>query len=80
MEGGAWLKSRFGYPTGREAVSIPKDTPIRMRTTYGVGVFIARDRSAERGFRIVTAHPMNDDAENENKSDAFIHIGDINEY
>ena len=71
---GAWLKSRFGYPTGREAVSIPENTPIRMRTTYGVGVWITHDRSAERGFRIITAYPMNDDA-NENKSYLFIYWG-----
>jgi hypothetical protein len=73
----ALLKSRFGYPTGRKAVSIPKDTPIRMRTTYGVGIWIVHDRSAERGFRIVTAYSRNDDDENENKSAAFIYEGEF---
>lgn len=69
------IKSRLGYPTGREAVSIPKDTPIRMRTTYGVGVWIVHDRSVERGFRIISAYPRNDDDENENKSGGFIYAG-----
>ncbi|SFG61602.1 RNase A-like domain-containing protein [Methylobacterium gossipiicola] len=73
----AWLKSRFGYPTGREAVSIPKDTPIRMRTTYGVGIYIVHDRSAERGFRIITAFPMNDDEEVEKKSSTYLDLQEI---
>lgn len=76
-EKGALIKSRLGYPTGREAVSIPKDTPIRMRTTYGVGVWIIHDRSVERGFRIISAYPRNDDDENENKSGGFIHAGEF---
>lgn len=74
---GALLKSRFGYPTGREAVSIPKDTPIRMRTTYGVGVLIVHDLTAARGLRIITAYPRNDDDEDENKSDTFTYVGDF---
>jgi hypothetical protein len=73
----ALLKSRFGYPTGREAVSIPKDTPIRMRTTYGVGIWIVHDRSTERGFRIITAYPRNDDDEGEKKSNPYIDIQEI---
>ncbi len=73
----AWLKSRFGYPTGREAVSIPKDKPIRMRTTYGVGFFIVHDSSVEKGFRIITAFPMNDDDEGENKSSTYRDLQEI---
>lgn len=68
----ALIKSRLGYPTGREAVSIPEDTPIRMRTTYGVGVCIVHERSMGRGFRIITAFPMNDNGEGEkNQTDTL---------
>lgn len=59
LEEMAFLESRFGYETGREAVSIPRNTPIRMRKTYGVGVLIAHDPSNSKGFRIITAYPNN---------------------
>ncbi|WP_144762891.1 hypothetical protein [Methylobacterium dankookense] len=44
-----------------------------MRTTYGVGAFIVHDRSVERGFRIITAFPMNDD-EGERKSSSYLDL------
>lgn len=55
----AFIQARFGYPTGREAVSIPSDSPIRVRTTYGVTMFIVHDSTSDKGFRIITAYPEN---------------------
>ncbi|WP_170267650.1 RNase A-like domain-containing protein [Methylobacterium oxalidis] len=57
----AFLQTWFGYSTGREAVSISMGTPIRIRTTYGVAIFMVHDPDAERGFRIITAYPENAD-------------------
>ncbi|WP_245259337.1 RNase A-like domain-containing protein [Methylobacterium sp. 77] len=55
----AFLKSRFGYKTGREAYTAGQLEPY-MRTTYGVGIFILHDPGNPRGYRIHTAYPRND--------------------
>lgn len=55
----AFLKSRFGYKTGREAYTAGQLEPY-MRTTYGVGIFILHDPGNPRGYRIHTAYPRDD--------------------
>ncbi len=44
----AFLKSRFGYKTGREAYTAGQ-LELYMRTTYGVGIFILHDPGNPRG-------------------------------
>lgn len=55
----AFLTSRFGYKTGREAYTAGQLEPY-MRTTYGVGVYILHEPRNPRGYRIHTAYPRND--------------------
>jgi Bacterial CdiA-CT RNAse A domain len=56
-----FIKARFGFPTGREAVRLPKPgAEPYMRTTYGVGVGIRYDPRSPRGYRVHTAYPRND--------------------
>lgn len=56
-----FVKSRFGYKTGREAIGSrdPRAEPY-VRDTYGVGVEIAHDQRSPRGFTVITAYPRND--------------------
>jgi hypothetical protein len=52
---------RFGYQTGKEAYRDNETSPILIRPTYAVAVIIAHDdRRNGRGYRIITAFPMND--------------------
>ncbi|WP_244474528.1 RNase A-like domain-containing protein [Methylobacterium sp. Leaf85] len=55
----AFIKSRFGYRTGREAYTAGQLEPY-LRTTYGVGMYIVHDPGSPRGYRIHTAYPRND--------------------
>ncbi|WP_292510652.1 RNase A-like domain-containing protein [Methylobacterium sp.] len=55
----AFLKTRFGYKTGREAYTAGRLDPY-MRNTYGVGVYILHDPHGKNGFRVYTAYPRND--------------------
>lgn len=55
----AFITSRFGYRTGREAYTAGRLDPY-MRNTYGVGVFIVRDPASRNGYRVKTAYPRND--------------------
>ncbi|TXM67410.1 hypothetical protein FV226_21945 [Methylobacterium sp. WL12] len=55
----AFLTSRFGYRTGREAYTAGQIEPY-LRTTYGVGMYIVHDPGSSRGYRIHTAYPRND--------------------
>lgn len=55
----AFMKSRFGYKTGREAYTAGSLEPY-MRNTYGVGVFMIRDPGSGKGYRLHTAYPRND--------------------
>ena len=55
----AFLKSRFGYKTGREAYTAGRLDPY-LRDTYGVGVYILHDPRSKNGFRVDTAYPRND--------------------
>lgn len=58
-EDDAFLESRFGFKTGREAYTAGKLQPY-MRTTYGVGIYILHDPRSPRGYRVHTAYPRND--------------------
>jgi len=55
-----FVTARFGYVTGREAFRPNPDAGPYLRNTYGVGVEIRRDTSAQRGYRVITAYPRND--------------------
>ncbi|TXN78952.1 hypothetical protein FV234_22025 [Methylobacterium sp. WL8] len=55
----AFLTSRFGYRTGREAYTAGQIEPY-LRTTYGVGMYIVHDPGSSRVYRIHTAYPRND--------------------
>lgn len=56
-----FVKTRFGYKTGREAIRLPQSgSQPHMRDTYGVGVLIRHDRTSPKGFRVHTAYPRND--------------------
>lgn len=58
-EDAAFITSRFGYKTGREAYTGGRLDPY-MRTTYGVGIFIVRDPKNRNGYRVHSAYPRND--------------------
>ena len=55
----AWLRHRFGYPTGREAFRSDAFAEPYMRNTYDVGVYIRHDSRAARGYTVITAYPLN---------------------
>jgi Bacterial CdiA-CT RNAse A domain len=55
------LVKRFGYPTGKEAFRRTGDSEPRVRTTYAVKVIILHDPRTERGYRVRTAFPVNED-------------------
>lgn len=57
---GAFITMEFSTPTGKEAYArTPRSEPY-MRTTYGVAALIIHDRQSPRGYRVLTAYPMND--------------------
>lgn len=52
---------RFGYDTGYEAYQPSVQVPPIIRTTYWVEIYITNDpRSGGKGYRVVTAYPMNE--------------------
>jgi hypothetical protein len=55
----AFMTSRFGYRTGREAYR-PEDSEPYIRDTYSVGVYILKDPRSSRGYRVQSAYPRND--------------------
>jgi hypothetical protein len=58
-QGEAVLEKRFGYMTGKEAFRAAPDAEPYIRNTYGVRVVIRHDDRVERGYRVLTAFPMN---------------------
>lgn len=58
---GEFVVKTFASPTGREAFSPPPYAQPYIRDTHSVAVVIAHDRAAKRGFRIISAYPMNPD-------------------
>jgi hypothetical protein len=55
-----FITHRFGSVTGREAYRENANAEPYLRNTYSVGVYIVRDTSSDRGFRVHTAYPRND--------------------
>jgi len=53
------VEASFGSPTGIEAYASTIRSQPRIRETYGVGVYIRRDPTARRGYRVITAYPRN---------------------
>jgi hypothetical protein len=56
------LDKRFGYPTGREAFRPIGDAEPYLRNTYAVRVIIDHDPRIDRGYRVRTAFPVNEDS------------------
>jgi hypothetical protein len=56
---GAQLDASFASPTGYEAYAKTERSTPYIRDTYGVRVFIVSDKNADKGYRILTAFPMN---------------------
>jgi hypothetical protein len=56
----ATLEHRLGYPTGKEAFRPDVDADPYIRKTYGVRVVIRHDPQSRRGYRLVTAFPVNE--------------------
>jgi hypothetical protein len=54
-----WLEMRFGYPTGKEALVTDESLEPRIRPTYNVGIEIIHDSGSSRGYRVLTAYPLN---------------------
>ncbi|WP_354041274.1 RNase A-like domain-containing protein [Devosia sp. UYZn731] len=63
IDGGKNLRilHRFGYDTGYEAYQPSVQVPPIIRTTYWVEIYITNDPwSGGKGYRVVTAYPMNE--------------------
>jgi hypothetical protein len=58
------LEWRFGFPTGIEAYWPRLEPPASIRNTYSVRVIVRADTSQPKGYRIVTAFPINPDPSN----------------
>ena len=57
----AFVTARFGSITGKEYYRKRGTSgPIRLRNTYGVGVYIIHDVNSPLGYRIRTAYPRED--------------------
>ncbi len=56
---GVRVDAFFRAPTGIEAFAENTRVQPRIRTTYGVGVFIRRDEKAPNGFTVISAYPRN---------------------
>lgn len=54
-----YIVYRFGFGTGYEAYRPDPDAEPYMRSTYAVAVVIWHDANSPRGFRVITAFPMN---------------------
>lgn len=55
----ALLEHRFGFRTGREVWSETNDSDAEIRWTFAIRLLMERDGISSRGFRIVTAFPVN---------------------
>ncbi len=55
----AIVDAKFSSPTGYEAFAKTERSTPYIRDTYGVRVIIVRDPSSPKGYRILTAFPMN---------------------
>jgi hypothetical protein len=55
----AIVDAKFSSPTGYEAFAKTERSTPYIRDTYGVRVIIVRDPSSPRGYRVLTAFPMN---------------------
>ena len=60
----AFLTTRFGFKTGREAYST-EDGVTYIRDTYGVEIEIRQDSRSPRGYSVYTAYLRNDGDQNE---------------
>jgi len=58
----AFITSTFSSVTGREAYRLTRraSSPIRLRTTYGVGTYIRHAPDMPNGFIIITSYPRNE--------------------
>lgn len=55
------ITHRLGYDTGYEAYQSATDVPPVIGTTYWVEMYVSHDsRPNGRGYRVITAYPMND--------------------
>jgi hypothetical protein len=53
------VESYFSSPTGIEAhAQTVRSRPV-IRDAFGVGVYIRRDISSPRGYRVISAYPRN---------------------
>jgi hypothetical protein len=55
----AIVDAKFSSPTGYEAFAKTERSTPYIRDTYGVRVIIVRDPSSPKGYRVLTAFPMN---------------------
>ncbi|WEK05494.1 MAG: hypothetical protein P0Y65_04350 [Candidatus Devosia phytovorans] len=63
---------RFGYNTGYEAYQPNQQILPVIRTTYWVEVWITHDPNPNsRGYRVITAYPMNDTPNETTKASVF---------
>jgi len=58
----AFITSTFSSITGQEAYRWPQraSSPVRLRTTYGVGTFIRHAPDMPNGFIIITSYPRDE--------------------
>jgi len=58
----AFIESTFSSVTGQEAYRLTRgaSSPIRLRTTYGVGTYIRHAPEMLNGFIIITSYPRNE--------------------
>lgn len=58
----AFITSTFSSITGQEAYRLTRraSSPIRLRTTYGVGTYIRHAPDMPNGFIIITSYPRSD--------------------
>jgi hypothetical protein len=58
---GATLETWFETPTGKEAYAPKLSSSVTIRDTFGVRVVIKHIAGSKRGFKILTAFPINPD-------------------
>ncbi|HBV54954.1 MAG TPA: hypothetical protein DEF12_07970 [Rhodobacteraceae bacterium] len=58
----AFITSTFSSITGQEAYRLTRraSSPIRLRTTYGVGTYIHHAPDMPNGFIIITSYPRDE--------------------
>jgi hypothetical protein len=52
-----FVSAVFGSATGREAYANTTNQSVRMRTTFGVGVWVQYAPEIPKGYVVVTAYP-----------------------